>query len=249
MEQCNDTCDKCQNICIIGENGSVIDGKNCYDSQGEENYRGPHAINMWYCENIELKGYTIKDSGNWAHAIQNSKNIKAQNLTVLAGHDGFDVRTCDNVDITDCEFYTGDDCVAGFDNINVSVKNCTFSTACNIVRFGGTDVLIENCKNIYPAKYGFRYNLTDEQKMLGSDCDENCRYNCETLFSYYCDYRAKVRHTPGNIVFKNCSFTGVDGIFWLRNGHVWCCNRSLSSITFENCNIQNVCNPIKIIAP
>ena len=32
------------NISIIGEPGSIIDGRNCYDPNGEENYRGPHII-------------------------------------------------------------------------------------------------------------------------------------------------------------------------------------------------------------
>jgi len=33
-----------ENVAIIGEKGSVIDGKNCYDATGEEYYRGPHGI-------------------------------------------------------------------------------------------------------------------------------------------------------------------------------------------------------------
>ena len=69
----------------------------------------------------------------------------AENLTVLGGHDGFDVRTCDNVKVENCRFYTGDDCLAGFDNIGVHVDNCVFNCACSFMRFGGTDVLIENC--------------------------------------------------------------------------------------------------------
>ena len=84
---------KAKNIAIVGDEGSVIDGRNCFDPVGEESYRGPHAINMWFCENVRLEGYTIRDSANWAHAIQNSKGISARNITVLAGHDGFDVRT------------------------------------------------------------------------------------------------------------------------------------------------------------
>ena len=47
---------KAKNIAIIGEKGSEINGQNCFDEQGEEGYRGPHAINMWFCENIALRG-------------------------------------------------------------------------------------------------------------------------------------------------------------------------------------------------
>lgn len=53
-----------ENISIIGEKGSVIDGRNVYDSNGEENYRGPHGINMHFCKNVRFQGYTIKNTGN-----------------------------------------------------------------------------------------------------------------------------------------------------------------------------------------
>ncbi|MBR3942610.1 MAG: hypothetical protein IKJ55_04565 [Clostridia bacterium] len=237
-----------KNIAIIGEKGSVIDGKNCYDALGEENYRGPHGINMWYCENIFLSGYTLKDAGNWAHAIQNSKDIKAVGITVLGGHDGFDVRTCDNVDLENCAFHMGDDAIAGFDNINVSVRNCILNSSCSALRFGGTNVLVENCTTIAPNAYGFRGNLTPEQKKRMADTDENCRHNCLTAFLYYCDYRANIRQTPQNIVIRNCVFENVDSLFRLNfdGTHVWCKNRSLSGITFENCKITNVCKPIHI---
>ena len=96
-----------KNVSIIGEKGSYIDGGDCYDPEGEEEYRGPHAINVQNSENIYFEGYTVKDSANWAHAIFNTKNIEARKITVYGGHDGFDVRTCDNVLVEDCEFYTG----------------------------------------------------------------------------------------------------------------------------------------------
>ena len=41
-----------KNISIIGECDSVIDGVNCYDPDGEEGYRGPHAIFLSCCENV-----------------------------------------------------------------------------------------------------------------------------------------------------------------------------------------------------
>jgi hypothetical protein len=238
-----------KNIAIIGEKGSKIDGQNCYDPLGEENYRGPHAINMWFCENITLRGYTIQDSANWAHAIHNSKNIMAKNLTVLAGHDGFDVRTCDDILVEDCRFLTGDDCIAGFDNIAVVIRNCYFESACSMLRFGGTDVLVENCQGKAPATYGFRGFLSMEDKKNRSNHTENCRHSCHNVFLYYCDNRAKIRNAPGNIVIKNSNFTGTDSVMRLPFGHVWCCNRSLDDITFENCVIEGVYIPMQFQCP
>ena len=230
-----------KNIAIIGEKGSEINGMNCYDPEGEENYRGPHPINCWFCENITLKGYTVRDSGNWGHAIQNSQHIHVSNVTVLGGHDGFDVRTCDDVLVEECTFLTGDDCIAGFDNIDVTVRNCVFESACSVLRFGGTNVLVENCKAVPPTHYGFRGKLSTEDRIAGnkSEPDPNCP-EALNAFLYYCDRRAKVRRIPGNIVIRNCSFQGIKRVFRMPFGHKWCCNRSLADISFENCLFEDV---------
>ncbi len=240
---------RANNIAIIGEQGSEINGQNCFDEQGEEGYRGPHAINMWYCENISLRGYTIRDSANWAHAIQNSQNIDIREVTVLGGHDGFDIRTCDNIVIENCTFRAGDDCIAGFDNRNVRVDNCYFESACSIFRFGGTNVLIENCHGTAATEYGHRYKLTDEEKRNRVPTTAACRYNCHTVFLYYCDNRAEIRETPGNITIRHCEFKMIDAILNVPFGHKWCCNRSLADITFEDCRLEGICKPIQSTCP
>lgn len=85
------------NVSIIGEEGAVIDGSDCFDPLGEEGYRGPHAITFYYCKNISLKGYTVRDSANWAHNMLYCENIMVDGITVLAGHDGFDAAVCNNI--------------------------------------------------------------------------------------------------------------------------------------------------------
>ena len=237
-----------KNVAIIGEKGSYIDGSDCYDPEGEEKYRGPHGINIQHSENILLEGYTLMNSGNWAHAIFVTNHITARNLTVLGGHDGFDVRTCDDVLIEDCEFYSGDDCVAGFDNCDVIVRNCILNCACSSIHFGGNNVLIENCRSYTPARFGFRGSLPKDQRWLRPQVNENCRHSTHTPFRYYCDFRADIRKTPGDILIRNCTFEGPDAAFLLEfdGEHQWCCNRSLASITFKDCTITGVKFPMCI---
>lgn len=237
-----------EKIAIVGEPGSYIDGGNVFDDQGEEGYRGPHAINMHYCRDILFEGYTIVDSGNWAHNICVSENIVARNLKVLGGHDGFDVRTCDNILIEYCNFYTGDDCIAGFDNYNVHVHDCILDSSCSALRFGGTKVLVENCKTVAPARFGHRYNMTLEEKKCNILPGPHCRHNMHTPFLYYCDFRADIRHTPGDILVRNCEFVNPDTFFRLSWGHKWSCNRSLAQIKFENCRATGLSDPIDILA-
>lgn len=238
-----------ENVAIIGERGSLIDGRNCFDEKGEERYRGPHPINIWFAKDVTLEGYTVKDSGNWAHAIQNSQNITCRRVTVLGGHDGFDVRTCDNVTVEDCIFRTGDDCIAGFDNINVTVRRCIFDTACSILRFGGRNVLVEDCQGVAPSTYGFRGSLSQEKKRERADTDDSCRHNCLTVFLYYSDRRAVIREPAGAVKFKNCKFKNADGIIDIPYGHVWCCNGSVEDVTFENCVFDGIVKPCTLTPP
>ena len=230
-----------ENVTITGEKGSYIDGRNVYNPEGEEKYRGPHAISVWRCKGLTLSGYTIIDSANWAHAIFQSSDITVQNVSVYGGHDGFDVRTCDNVLIENCLFHTGDDCIAGFDNHDVTVRNCDLKTACSVFRFGGNHVLIENCRST-PASFGFRGSIPKDQRHLSHLPTESARHIAHTPFLYYCDFRADIRKTPGDITVRNCSFDGTRQLFRLEfdGEHKWCCNRSLSSITFENCEFLNL---------
>ena len=66
-----------------------------------------------------------------------------------------------------------------------------------------------------------------------------------TPFQYYCDYRADIRYVPGNIVMSNCEIHNPNALFLhpFDGEHQWCCNRPLSSFTYENCNIRGLSLP------
>ncbi len=236
-----------ENIAIIGEEGSCIDGSDCFDEKGEEEYRGPHLINMFYCKNIRFSGYTAKDSANWAHAIFFSENITMKNVTVLAGHDGIHATVCRNIIIEDTDFYTGDDCVAGFGNLNVLVKNCVLNSACSALRFGGTNALIEGCHMYGPCRYLFRGCLTDEEKRSGIKPElAGHRSNMLSAFTYYSDFSMEVPYTPGNIIIKDSKIDYADRFlhFNFSGNEPWQRNRPLTSVTFENIEATDISMPL-----
>ncbi len=231
-----------ENIAVIGERGSYIDGANCADMpDGEDGYRGPHGMSIWRCKNVRLEGYTFINSANWCHAIFQTRNITVRNISVHGGHDGLDVRTCDNVLVEDCEFYVGDDAVAGFDNHDVIVRNCKLNSACQCIRFGGNNVLFENCTS-EERRFGFRKHLDDKSKEMGELTNDSCRRESITPFSYYCDFRAILRKPAENIVIRNCHFAQARDLIRLQfdGYHIWCCNRSLRAITFEDCSVREL---------
>jgi hypothetical protein len=149
------------------------------------------------------------------------------------------------VAIENCAFYTGDDCVAGFDNYNVSVKNCIFNSACSGLRFGGRDVFVENCKFFGPAKYFFRGSLSLEDKIAGNPTPTNGRNNMLALFTYYSDFSLQVRKLPGNIIIRDCTVDNCDRFlhFDFTGTHVWQKNKPLTMIAFENVKATNIAMP------
>ena len=230
-----------KNAAIIGEEGSIIDGSNSFDEIGEEHYRGVHGISMYHCENLTFKGYTIKDTGNWAHCAFYSKNLEFSNLTILAGHDGIHLASCDSVSVSKCEMHTGDDCVAGFDILELHVKDCIFSTACSSFRLGGTNILIEDCKLVGPPKYTFRGSMTKEEKRAGAP-SQTGRKNTLSAFTYYADFTLNVRNVPENIVMRNCSFDNLSRFlhYNFSGSEVWQMGAPLKSVVFENVTATNL---------
>lgn len=238
-----------ENVAIIGEEGSVIDGDNCFDAIGEEKYRGPHAVCFFNVKNIHFSGYTVKNSANWAHNMLFCENIAVKNVKVEAGHDGFDAAVCRNISITDCEFYTGDDCIAGFGNTNVLVERCILNSSCSAFRFGGTNVSIKNCKAYAPGKYSFRGGLTNEEKASGvMATSERARNNMLSFFTYYADYSVPIPDEPGNIVIEDCEICGADRFlhYNFSGNETWQRYRPMRNITFKNIKATNVSMPMTL---
>jgi len=230
------------NITVIGDEGSCFDGVNCYDDRGEENYRGPHCFNFHRCKNVTFKGYAVKNSGNWAHCIFDSSDITFEGVTVYGGHDGIHLRGCDNVNITNCNISSGDDCIAGFDNNYVTVRDCRFSSACSIFRFGGTHVLVEDCTAVGPCDCQFRGDFTNEEKRQSADTSAVARRNTLSFFTYIIDKTHIVRNAPGDIVFNRCYVENTDRFIHLNlsGNEPWQEGVPPKSITFSNITAKGI---------
>ena len=235
------------NVSIIGEEGSIIDGNNCFDEIGEELFRGPHAMTFFNCKNIVLKGYTVQNSANWAHNMLYTDNITMDGVTVLAGHDGFDAAVCNNITITNCTFHTGDDSIAGFGNENVYVADCEINSACSAFRFGGTNVTIERCHMYAPCKYSFRGPMSMEEKRACAPSPRGCgRNNMLSAFTYYADYSLPIKVKPGNIIMRDCKIDNADRLLHYNysGNETWQKNRPLADITFDNIVATDVKMPL-----
>ena len=133
---------------------------------GETSIR-PQFINLYKCKNILLEGFTINRSPFWLIHPLLSENITVRRVKMEShGHnnDGCDPESCKNVLIEDCDFDTGDDCIAiksgrdedgRFWNIpseNIIVRNCRMKDGHAGVAIGSEvtggcrNVWVENCQ-------------------------------------------------------------------------------------------------------
>lgn len=191
------------NVAIIGEEGSEINGSDCFDPAGEEGFRGPMGIVLCKCTNVTLRGYRFADSANWSHQIDACQNVSLSKITITAGHDGFNLHHCTNVIIDSCDLKTGDDCIAGYDVNGLSVKNCRFNTSCNTFRIGGSNILVENCHFYGPGIYPHRISG---------------RHNTLFAFEYYSHPADPVQQESFNWLIRNCTFDGLDSLIHYHFG-------------------------------
>ena len=218
-----------ENVAVIGEAGSVIDGSDCFDPEGEEKFRGPMGMVFCKCRNVKLQGYTYRNSANWAHQIDSCTNVHMEGVTVLAGHDGINIHHCVGVLIENCDFRTGDDCIAGYNAENVIVRNCSLNTSCNSFRFGGRNLLVENCRFRGPGEYPHRVSG---------------RHNTLCAFEYYAMSYDDIRADSENWRICNCRMENLDSLIDYRYGKDFTHNgRPLRDITFENVTITGMLGP------
>ena len=131
-----------------------------------ENGMRPQFINLYKCKNILLEGFTINRSPFWLIHPLLSENITVRKVKMQShgyNNDGCDPESCRNVLIEDCDFDTGDDCIAiksGRDedgrywNIpseNIIVRHCRMKDGHAGVAIGSEvtggcrNVWVENC--------------------------------------------------------------------------------------------------------
>ena len=220
-----------ENIAIIGEAGSVIDGRNCYDPNGEENYRGPHVIFLTCCQNVRFEGYTAQHSGNFLHEANNCRNLQMRRVTCLGGSDGIHLHCTENAVIEDCLFKTGDDCIAGINVRNLSVKRCILNTSCNLFRIGGVNIHVEDCYAYGPGYYPHRMTV-----VKGKNDElprEEGRHNTLWLVEYFSS--ANYLCEPSDIHFKNCVFENIKGLFfYMADANPLQCGTRWGKMTLDN---------------
>jgi polygalacturonase len=153
--------DGLEDVTVIGP-GS-IDGNKVFDPKGEERRRGPHTILLSRCRDVTIRDLNIRDSANYAMFLEDCSQVDVRQVHVTGGWDGFHfrgskTRPCKDVRITACQFFTGDDAIAGRYWEDVLITGCVLNSSCNAVRLIGPakHLTIHDCLIYGPGKYEHR---------------------------------------------------------------------------------------------
>jgi len=157
-----------EDIGIAGQ--GIIDGNKVFDPTGEERMRGPHTFVFVDCRDVRVRDVSFVDSANYAIFFQVSDHVEIRNVKFTGGWDGVHFRgapqrSCQDVNIVGCRFYTGDDCIAGRYWENVVISDCIINSSCNGIRLIGpaTQLTIRDClfygPGVHPHRTSNRHNM------------------------------------------------------------------------------------------
>ncbi len=132
----------------------IIDGNRVFDPTGEERMRGPHTLVLLDCRRVRVRDVTFVDSANYAVFFQISDDVEFRDVKFVGGWDGIHWRGapdrwCRNVKILGCQFYTGDDAIAGRYWHDTVIQDCLVNSSCNGLRLIGPATRLTVANNLF----------------------------------------------------------------------------------------------------
>ena len=214
-----------ENVAVIGELGSTVDGQNCQYPFSVEGCRGPMGMVFCRCSGITLRGYTFIRCGNWTHLMDSCRDILLDNVQIRGGHDGVDLHCSSNIRVENCDFRTGDDCLAGCGNQNLFLRSSYFNSPCSCFCMGAANVIFESCRFWGPGEYPHR---------------DSGRHNTLSAFQYYSP-ESGPQIPPAGWVISDCVFEDLDRLLDLDYGGAPAqLGSPLKKITFQDCTLRNI---------
>jgi len=215
-----------EDIAIVG--AGIIDGNRVFDPSGEERMRGPHAFVFVDCRNVTVRDVTFVDAANYAIFFAVSDQVTLRNLRFVGGWDGIHFRgaperPCRDVSIVGCEFFTGDDAIAGRYWDGVLISGCVINSSCNGLRIIGPvrRLIVHDClfygPGQQPHRTSNRYNMLAGINLQPGAWDPTRGHTDEVLLSNLTMRRVstalhcvlKPGNTAGTIQVNRLSATGL----------------------------------------
>jgi polygalacturonase len=133
---------------------------------GIGHYLRPHMLQFFSCSQVFLGGYQSTNTPFWQHNPVDCSDLHVKGIfanSMGPNNDGFDPESCRNVLIEDCQFNTGDDCIAidsGKGNDiqfgpaeNIVIQNCRMQSGHGALTLGS--IMSGGIRNVYARNLVF----------------------------------------------------------------------------------------------
>ena len=246
---------------IDGNSGAFLagpDGKNWPGGQSAIPWRTSQMLYFVESDNVRVEGVSLIDSPYWSCFFYGCTHVVARNLLVRTRRepvhthngDGIDIDSCEDVEVSNCDIDTADDCITLRANTSrlknkrpctrVRVSDCRLSSPCNAVRIGVGDGTIRDAvlKNLEIYDTRTAVDIVSSWRKGGKGVDfsnilfDGMKVDCRMFCRIYHRY-AKTA------TFTGIKFANVKGTTLLP---AWVTGRSsdpIADVSFENVDIPN----------
>ena len=126
-------------------------------------------------------------------------------VTCLGGSDGIHLHCTEGALIEDCLMETGDDCVAGLNIRDLTVRRCVLNSSCNPFRIGGIGILVEDTYVWGPGFYPHRRTVV---KGKGEELPRTeGRHNTLSFVEYFTS--PAYPFPPSDVTIRRCVIENV----------------------------------------
>ncbi|MBR6239700.1 MAG: hypothetical protein IKR03_02870 [Clostridia bacterium] len=225
-------CQDCDNISIEGH--GTIDGADVYNPGGEQQFRGPIMMLFYKCSNVSIKGVTLVRAANYATFFESCTDVFIYKVRAFAGQDAVEIYYCERVEISECDFRTGDDCVSGCFDRDVYIHDSKFNTpGGNMILLGCRHLRMNRCKiwsqGESPAVFKDKKRYSNGEGGINT-----LHWNADPEIIMSDDW-----------VIEDIEFENVECVFRFNRNNFFQ-NGRVGKIVMRNCTAKNFVYPITV---
>jgi polygalacturonase len=241
---------------------------------GEGHYLRPQFIQPYRCKNVLLEGVTLKNSPMWQVHPVLCTNVTVRKMTITGADlnresgpntDGCDPESCEDVLIKECNFNTGDDCIAikagrnedgrrvNARSENIVVQDCHMQDGHGGVTIGSEisggvrNVFAENCRMDSPRldsavrikNNAMRGGVLENIHVRNIEIGEVAQAGLSIDFFYEEGEAGKFTPVARNVDLRNLTTRKAQYALYLRGFK----NAPIAGVHLVDCNLQGVEKP------
>jgi polygalacturonase len=232
---------------------------------GAGDFLRPNFIQPFRCNNVLIEGVTVINSPMWEIHPVHCNNVTVRRVTVRShgpNNDGCNPESCRDVLIEECEFDTGDDCIAiksgrnedgrriAVPSENIIVRKCRMKEGHGGVTIGSE--ISGNCRNVFVEDCVMDSPVLDRALRFknnaarGGLIENVYMRNCEVgqvadavlSIDYYYEEGTRGAFKPvvRNVQMENVTSRKSKYALYLRGFE----NAPIYDVTLKNCTFENV---------